>query len=460
MKIRSIIVAGALLGTWGVTNLAIAADDGPWRPISEPPSVQILSPQSGEFILLGQNIPICALALNFTDAVVRVEFLEGTNTLGVVTNAPGHKSGSWEEWQDKASCFTWSNAAVGAHILTAQATDEGGNTVTSAPVDISVVTNIPPVVRLVQPGDGKVIRGPTNVMICASAFDPGGSVANVAFFEDGSPIGVVTNSPPILVTNRHGVFPILQTSYCLTWSNVPPGSYTLTAVATDNGGVSSTSAPVALSVVTNLPPLVELVNPYDGASFFSPATIVVCADAKDPDGTVASVQFFEGSVSLGVVTNGTSVTNRHGEVKTTYCVTWSNVPPANYSLTAVATDNDGASSTSAVVTVSVVLPPPPLVAILRPNNGAKFIAPANIEIDTITRHFTNHIASVEFLSDSNILGVVTNSAWPSFFWKKVPAGAYSLSAIATDTGGNVATSAPVNITVISNLASHGPTLHR
>ncbi len=454
MKIQSIIGAGALVVIGGTAGLAQPTESGFWKPINEPPSVEILSPQSGEVILVGQNIPICSLALGFTDMVVQVEFLAGTNTLGVVTNEPGPK-GLWEELRNKATCFTWSNAAPGAYTLTAQATDQGGNTVTSAPVDITIVTNIPPLVRIVQPCDGAIILGPTNVMICASAFDPGGSVSTVEFFEDGNPLGIVSNTPPVVVTNKHGIFPIRQTSYCLTWSNAAPGDYTLTAVATDNGGVSSTSAPVAVSIVTNLPPIVKIVNPDDGSTFYSPATVSVCADAKDPDGSVASVEFFSGSQSLGTVTNGTSITNRHGEVTTTYCITYSNVPPATYSLTAVATDNGGASSTSAVVTVSVVLPPPPLVKIVRPSDGGKFIAPANIEIDTITRHFTNHIASVEFLTNSVVLGVVSNASWPAFFWKKVPAGDYSLTAIATDTGGNMATSSPVNISVVTNKFGHG-----
>ncbi len=393
----------------------------------------------------------CALSQDFTDAVSQVEFFAGTNIVGIVTNrrAGWGREPFWAQ-REEHSCLTWSNPAAGAYTLTAVAIDSAGNSVTSAPVDITVFTNLPPVVRIVKPHNGATILGPTNVTLTASAFDRGGTVASVQFFEGTNSLGVVTNPPPVWVTNRHGVFPIRQTAYSLTWSNVPAGAYSLTAEATDNGGVSTTSAAVDITVVTNLPPRVKIVNPANDAKFFAPANIDICAAAKDPDGTVTQVEFFQGTTSLGMLTNGVTVTNDEGKVETLFCLTWSNVPPAAYNLTAVATDNGEVSSTSSPVVVTVVAPPPPLVKIVHPENGAKFVAPANIRIATVTRHFTNPIAEVEFLAGTNSLGVLTNSSWPTFHWKNVPPGAYSLAAVATDTGGVTATSAPVNITVVTN----------
>src|SRR5579863_9805908 len=150
MKKRIIIGAGAVLAVWGAANFAQAADDTQWQHggPSGPPSVQIVTPQPGEVFLIGQDIGICALSLDFTDIVARVEFLAGTNVLGVVTNECVSKHDGRDEFRDKAACLIWSNAPAGFYTLTAQATDQGGNTVTSAPVDISVVTNIPPLVAI------------------------------------------------------------------------------------------------------------------------------------------------------------------------------------------------------------------------------------------------------------------------------------------------------------------------
>jgi len=63
--------------------------------------------------------------------------------------------------------------------------------------------------------------------------------------------------------------------------------------------------------VTNLPPVVSIVEPTNGAAYEEPANIRLVAFASDPDGSVASVEFFAGSQSLGVVSNGSSWTPVH-----------------------------------------------------------------------------------------------------------------------------------------------------
>jgi hypothetical protein len=328
--------------------------------------------------------------------------------------------------------------------------------VTSPPVDITVTTNLPPLVRIVKPRDGAVILGPTNITLCASAFDRDGSVANVSFYGNGALIGVVTSSPPTWVTNQHGVFPVVQTSYCLPWTNVQPGTYSLTAVATDNFGSTTTSAAIDVSVVTNLPPTVRIVSPENGTRLYAPASVNVCAATRDVGGSVVSVEFFSGSSSLGVVTNSCTVTNHEGEVRTFFCLTWTNVPVGTYVLAAVATDNGGATGTSGPVHLTVVTRPPPSVTIIHPENGASSILPAAVPIATVTKNFTHPIASVTFLAGTNVLGIKTNSTWPTFVWKPSAAGNYTLTAIATDTGGISATSAPIRITVKPHPGNGGP----
>jgi hypothetical protein len=91
-----------------------------------------------------------------------------------------------------------------------------------------------------------------------------------------------------------------------------------------------------------------------------------------------------------------------------------------------------------------------MVRIDYPENGDKFFAPADIYMAITTRYFTHPLASVKYLANMATLGVVTNTSWPAFHWTNVPAGAYSLTAVATDTGGVSATSVPVNISVVTN----------
>jgi len=427
-------------------SLVLADFDDPFErpPTNSAPTLRIISPHDGAMFLLGDPIHICAEARFFTDTVASVEFFAGTNSLGQVTNHPV----LWEERSD-FFCLTWSNAPAGTFTLRAVATEANGASVPSAAVDIAVVTNFPPRVHITKPSDGEAIRGPTNILICASAFDRDGSVVSVEFFQGGTSLGVVPTPPIVYVTNHHGVFPI-KPPYCLTWSNVPLGDFTLTAVATDNAGVTSVSAPVHITVVSDLPPRVHIYHPFNGATFQSPTHIDICAVASDPDGSVSSVEFFAGGTSVGVVTNAVRLTNCW-EVHTVYCLTWSNPPAGPSVLTAVATDDAGLMSTSAPVHITVLPPPAPTVKITTPHDGAIIYgAPTRIYVCAAERYFTNPVVNVSFLAGTNVLGMTTNTPYSCIVWKNVAAGTYSLTAVAMEQNGMTVTSAPVNITVKTN----------
>ncbi len=453
--------AYSYLGASVLSALLIGASSGlaqitpPTGPIAWPPpppkaapTVDIVTPSDGSMFLAPADIQIAALTAYFTDTVANVEFFAGTNSLGVVTNISKGLGGPRPPLPEALVWLAWSNVPPGDYALTATATDLAGNAVTSAAVDISVVTNFPPCVVITKPKNGAVILGPTDIKISAAAIDRGGgTVTQVEFFEGTNSLGVVTNIPITYLTNKQGVVPIENTSFSLTWSNVPLGSYVLTAVATDNDGATTASQPVNISVVTNLPPQVKLIAPYNVATYFAPATVGICAAAKDPDGTVVSVEVFEGTNSLGVVTNSTTVTNL-GSIYDQFCFTWNGVVKGSYELTAVATDNAGATSTSAPVSITVVPPPPPSVRITSPGRGDVFIAPADIWISSATRYFPDRVASVQYFAGTNSLGIATNGPSFSFQWKRVPPGTYSLTATATDVAGtNIVTSPPVGITV-------------
>ena len=60
----------------------------------------------------------------------------------------------------------------------------------------------------------------------------------------------------------------------------------------------------------------------------------LAATASDPDGTVSKVEFFNGATKLGEDTTAP------------YSFTWNSVTAGNYTLTARATDNQGATTTS------------------------------------------------------------------------------------------------------------------
>ncbi|MDX1981647.1 MAG: LamG-like jellyroll fold domain-containing protein [Bryobacteraceae bacterium] len=98
---------------------------------------------------------------------------------------------------------------------------------------------------------------------------------------------------------------------------------------------------------TNQAPTVSLTSPSNGATYNAPATVPLSASASDPDGSIARVEFYNGSTKIGEDTSAP------------YQFTWTNVAAGSYQLSARAFDNLGAGAASAVATITVAGTPPP-----------------------------------------------------------------------------------------------------
>ncbi len=94
------------------------------------------------------------------------------------------------------------------------------------------------------------------------------------------------------------------------------------------------------AVVTNVAPTVSITSPSASASFTTPASINITANASDSDGSISKVEFFVGSTLIST------------DYTAPYSYTWNTSTTGSYTIIAKATDNDGAS-TSASVSVSV-----------------------------------------------------------------------------------------------------------
>ncbi|MCL5098982.1 MAG: Ig-like domain-containing protein, partial [Candidatus Omnitrophica bacterium] len=111
---------------------------------------------------------------------------------------------------------------------------------------------------------------------------------------------------------------------------------------------------------TNQLPVVRLVVPQSRAGFVAPADITLLAQARDIDGTVVQVEFFAGTNSLGVVTSGSTADRRYD----LFSFEWTNVSAGVYTLTAVATDDRGATAASEPVQIAVTDTTLPIVTIV------------------------------------------------------------------------------------------------
>jgi PA14 domain/Bacterial Ig domain/Divergent InlB B-repeat domain len=191
-------------------------------------------------------------------------------------------------------------------------------------------TNVPPTVALTAPAAGASFAQGSTVTVSANAGDSDGSVARVDFYDGANLIGSDTTAP-----------------YSFLWAGAGVGVHGITALAVDNVGANTTSA--AVSVTVNPPgntlPTVSLVAPADNSSFVQGSLITVTAAAADADGSVARVEFYDGSSLLATLTSPP------------YTIAGSNVALGTHVVSAVAVDNQGASTRSAPITLSVVTAP-------------------------------------------------------------------------------------------------------
>jgi hypothetical protein len=210
----------------------------------------------------------------------------------------------------------------------------------------------------------------------------------------------------------------------------PPGFYMLFII--DANGVPSVARMVSLQ--GNSLPSVTLTQPTDGATFTAPATVNLAATASDLDGTVTKVEFFNGATKLGEDTTAP------------YGFAWSGVTAGTYTLTARATDDLGAATTSVASRITVGGNIPPTVSITSPANGAVFAWKPTITITAAAGDPDGSVTMVEFRKGTTLLGQDTSAPY-SFIWRNVPQGSYSLTARATDNAGAVTTSSSVGFTV-------------
>ena len=103
---------------------------------------------------------------------------------------------------------------------------EAGQPIPSAPPP-----NALPVVELTNPLNGASFRPPVTITLTATAADADGTIKRVDFYAGGSRIGSSTTPP-----------------FTTSWNDVAAGTYTLTAVATDNSGGQTTSKSVEITV--------------------------------------------------------------------------------------------------------------------------------------------------------------------------------------------------------------------
>jgi len=267
----------------------------PCEPDNVAPQVTITAPNSGATFTDGNMVNITASASDSDGSVTKVDFYVDGNLISSDNVAP--YAADW-------------TAINGNHILTAQATDNDGTSITSSAINITVNT------------------------------DNGGECDEAQYVEDGG------YSEGSLVQNEGNVYQCRDfpnSGWCngAAWAYAPgTGTYwqdawTLVGEC-DGDGTGG-----------NENPIVSITQPANGQTFTEGSTITINASAADTDGNVTKVEFFR---------NGTFI----GEDTTSpYRFTWNNASSGNYTLKVKATDDGGATGESEVsVSVGSVDPIP------------------------------------------------------------------------------------------------------
>ena len=186
------------------------------------PTSLITSPANNSSFASPANITITANAFDMDGSVSMVEFYSGNTKLGSNTAAP--------------YSFTWNNVAAGNYSLTVIATDNLNAKTTSSVISITVVNNIHatnqhPIVKISNPRKGNIYENLSTIEIDATASDPDGTISKVEFYNGETELVELTSAP-----------------YTYIWKDVAAGSYSITAIATDNVGDTTKSSPVEFEV--------------------------------------------------------------------------------------------------------------------------------------------------------------------------------------------------------------------
>lgn len=382
--------------------------------------------------------PINVTAMNYLHIDVwtpNCTFLEvflinqSTNTEQKVTLSP-----SLSGWNSFDIALSQYNTINLSNVGQLKFVGTNGSTVYLDNIYFFFVAGIPPVVTLTAPANNAVLYAPTNITITANASDDG-TVAKVEFYNGATLLGEALNSP-----------------YSFIWNGVTAGTYAIRAKATDNVGLSTTTA--AANIIVSGP---------TGDGF--------CATSINGD------YKFKAETAGGIVTYTMSPQSRI--TGCAYSLIYIKEGSGGYSgtaMTAVGTDfiytktiangvvtnvyftyqvPSGGESNSqlnpeiyTVGTNCTGLTGIPTVNITSPANNANFVELSTVSISA-NATATNTITKVEFFRGNTLVGTDVNSPY-SFDWLNAPAGNYNLVAKVTDNANLTTFSAIVPIVVNIN----------
>ena len=195
----------------------------------------------------------------------------------------------------------------------------------------------------------------------------------------------------------------------------------------------------------DVPPVVSITAPANGALYQTGATVNITANASDPDGL--------GSLAISTTPNGASATQLATSTSSPLSTSWTNVSANSYTITATATDSTGATNATAInIRVNAN---PNVVVSLSPAGPVVTSATAVATTVTVTSATDSDgaVIKVEFLQDGAVATTCTKTIPPAVApftcaLSLAPrATVYALAVRVTDNDGGITTTAPLSLRV-------------
>jgi hypothetical protein len=208
----------------------------------------------------------------------------------------------------------------------------------------------------------------------------------------------------------------------------PDGTLTLNgnsrfvgSVSTDRLIINGNSLlQLVVPAVANQPPVVAMTAPVSGATYLAPGALTLAATASDSDGSVAKVEFYEGTAKIGEDTGAP------------YSYSVSGLAAGPHSFKARAIDNLGAATDSAAVAITVTAANQlPTVSLTASSASGTYQSPVAIVLSAAAADSDGSVLRVEFYQDGVKLGEDLTAPY-QFTTSGLPAGVYAFTAVAFD----------------------------
>jgi phospholipase/lecithinase/hemolysin len=194
-------------------------------------------------------------------------------------------------------------------------------------------------------------------------------------------------------------------------------------------------------------PNVSLTSPQSNITSAVNTAITLSATAKDGDGSISKVEFYNGNTLIATDTTQP------------YSISWTPTSSGVYAITAKAFDDENKSTTTSAISVTVTGTASNAAPVITLNNAVGSNGNSQGSITAVASDSDGTISRVEFYANGNLISTDTSSPY-TLSWSGVGNGTYSLTAKAFDNANASTTSNAVSVVVntTTNPSNAAPTV--